>query len=496
MVSFKKYRSDEVNYLQADATWHILLTIQAYDETPISDHLFLPIVTLGTEDDKYIPWGDTIPDKKGNYYYTSFSPAGYVMPWIFMKIFQLPVCEKSIYIFNTFLFTISTALWVYFILTIYKKSQNKYWLAMIGLLTYVLAPEVLHGMGIVYWHQSLMQVTLLAQIIAFWQMKEFESKIAQIVFYILALINPYVEWTGFIVNIGFAAAELLIGYSKGKLKKSFIKSIILGCVTLLSFGVFLLHYLLRVDAKSFFQMLKARFLVRGISSSASISRVLDGYLQSMLHFGILLLFLIIWCMVKNKKIVLNKGILMFILAFPVIENFLMKEHALSYSYDRMKGIFVISFIICELVDQILEGIQKRQLVISIIFLLTVCASICNIKDYMKNGVYIWETNYRQGNQALANYINNHYSDSVLGIDNAVRGYMNLLFGRGIYEYTNYETMVEVALTRGKRYVVMPYIENIEVWSYDLGGAFVYDLQTGDSINIVEDSGEILIVVLE
>ena len=73
MVSIIKFRGGEINYLDSDATWHTLLTMQAYDETPISQHKFLPIVSLGGVDNKGISWGATIPDKEGNFYYTSFS---------------------------------------------------------------------------------------------------------------------------------------------------------------------------------------------------------------------------------------------------------------------------------------------------------------------------------------------------------------------------------------------------------------------------------------
>ena len=54
MVSIIKFRGGEINYLDSDATWHTLLTMQAYDETPISQHKFLPIVSLGGVDNKGI----------------------------------------------------------------------------------------------------------------------------------------------------------------------------------------------------------------------------------------------------------------------------------------------------------------------------------------------------------------------------------------------------------------------------------------------------------
>ncbi len=99
-VSAYKFREGEIDYRNSDATWHTLLTIEAYNETPMSDHLFLPLVSLGREEDKYIPWGGGVPDKNGNYYYISFSPAGYALPWLFMKVLSLPVNEKSLYLFT------------------------------------------------------------------------------------------------------------------------------------------------------------------------------------------------------------------------------------------------------------------------------------------------------------------------------------------------------------------------------------------------------------
>ena len=60
-LSVMKFRSGEINYLNSDATWHELLTIKAYDETPISQHKFLPIVSLGRAADKNIRWGGNYP---------------------------------------------------------------------------------------------------------------------------------------------------------------------------------------------------------------------------------------------------------------------------------------------------------------------------------------------------------------------------------------------------------------------------------------------------
>ena len=40
--------------------------------------------------------------------------------------------------------------------------------------------------------------------------------------------------------------------------------------------------------------------------------------------------------------------LFLVLFFPVLENIVMSQHAIQYTYDRMKLIFGISLLICEL----------------------------------------------------------------------------------------------------------------------------------------------------
>ena len=153
--------------------------------------MFLPIVSLGDELDKDIPWGATIPDDQGNYYYTSFSPAGYIMPWMFLKIFSLPISEGSLYIFNSLLLCISALLWTIFLTQIFNETRNGIIIAFIGTITYITIPEIMHGMGIVYWHQSLYQVTFLLQLIAWYQYRSKDKKRYRFLFYILCLINEY-----------------------------------------------------------------------------------------------------------------------------------------------------------------------------------------------------------------------------------------------------------------------------------------------------------------
>lgn len=93
-------------YHNADATMHVLLTVKAMQDTPLSIHKFIPIVSLGNEADKHISWGATLPDKNGNYY-TSFGPLGFVVPYVFITALNLPINPMSLYILNSILFLLT-----------------------------------------------------------------------------------------------------------------------------------------------------------------------------------------------------------------------------------------------------------------------------------------------------------------------------------------------------------------------------------------------------
>lgn len=481
-VSLFKYRGDGINcinYFNSDATWHALYTIECYDETPIREHLFLPIVTLGAQSDKYIPWGACIPDDDGNYYYTSFSPAGYFLPWLFFKAFGLQTEQKSLYIFNSVLFLLSTIIWEIFLSQLYKKHKNRWFIVTTGTLAYIFSFELLHGMGIVYWHQSVMQITLAVQLLAFYKMKILNSRNAAGIFYLSCIINPYIEWTGYIANIGYAMAELFLYEPKGvnPIKDRLKKMGIICLFTVLSFLIFCGHYLLRVDSVIFFDALKARFLARSVSATIYISDIVKGYGKSFGYFWGVICILTIWIIIKKKKIEIRHGAELAIALFMLGENIIMKQHAIAYSYDRMKCVFLLSLILCELVAQILEYSNHLKYSIIAIFVLILSACLLNYKNYISDETYTWAIDYESDNKTLANYITDNYADSTYYFGRYIRGYMNLLFGRGIYEYTSYEDAVNYANKTGTSiiYIVEGKSHNLGVTGvYKIDGAYFYN----------------------
>ena len=492
-VGFIKWPRGEVNYRNSDATWHTLLTMKCYDETPASVHKYLPIVSLGEERDKGIPWGATIPDEYGNYYYTSFSPMGFVVPYFFVKLLHLDFTEKSLFLFNLLLLFLSCIIIVSLFREIWGDSLN--FTLLFGIIcVYVLSPEIMHGMGIVYWHQSLMQVFLPLQILLYYKYIKGEGRLYYLLFLFMCIINPYTEWSGYVANGGFFIAELI--RCRRKPLKEYLSVVYISLATVGSFALFTIHYLSTVEKNVFFDALENRFLSRNITAGVPWKDLFYGYWTS--FTAILIVFLVSLCVYvyshQRQKVGKNEWLILFVSSFPILENAIMKEHAVSYSYDRMKLALPLMLVIYWCIHS--SEIHRS---ISAMFIM-ICISLSFAIPYKTSSGYIWETNYRIGNRKLAAYINKNYDDSVLGFKEAVRGYLNMTLGRGCFEAVYDPSLLEpYASDHGCRYIVVLRNANAkgkDTWSMFKLNAYVYDRVNGSIVTISNKDTDIAIRVYD
>jgi hypothetical protein len=455
-----KYRAN-YNYLDSNATWHVLFTVQAYDETPVSVHKFLPIVSFGDELDKDIQWAEMVSDGEGNYYYTSFSPAGFVLPYFFFKVFHMSVTEYSLYLFNLLLCCLTVLLCMKLFCDMFREQLREEYICVLVTLLFAFQTEIMQGMGQVYWHQSLMQVLLAAQFLNFYHFKE--KKIWKIAFFILCFLMPYVEWTGCIANVGFAIA-LFFGSGIHIKVRNILWVFLSGLCTVGSLGVLVLHYLSVIEWGTFRQALQDRFMMRTRYAYASTFQLIWGYWKSFKTLWIILIVLFITCCIINKGFKWLKQWhfilpMAFVMLFPLLENLVMKEHAISYTYDRMKLVYplmLLAFIcIVSLCMAWHDGGRSNWIPITISMIL-LGVSVYNVHTYVNNTELLWSADYRGQNEEIAAYcIENYHENSVYGMNGAaVRGYMNMLFHRGIYENATEEELIELAKERGARYAVL------------------------------------------
>lgn len=448
---------NNVSFRNADATWHVLLTITAYEETPASIHHFVPLVTLGAESDKGIPWGRTVSDPSGNYYYTSFSAAGYVLPWAFFKLFRLPFTPKSLYLFNRLLMLFSVWLLLGIVQMIFKDEKYVSLLALGGGIIYLTAPEILHSMGMTYWHQSVYQVTFLLQLL-FYLRKDYAGG-AKAGFYAMCLLNPYLEWTGFVANIGFA---LIFAWKAPKKHfRQIVEAAMPVCLcTVLSGALLLLHYKTVMGFRDYLKVNRSRFSLRaGSLNSHEYLDLIKGYGTSFLFaWGVLAIVGVLFLALKsndekNSIKTPHIGEVMFLTVFPLLENLIMKRHAIGYSYDRMKLIFPIIFLFCALSAGILDKAKNKKYITAFLTGIVIAAGIANTVHYTQDGTYVWKADFFENNEKLAQKVEVYRNDSVIGAECAIRGYYNLLFHRSIIEWVSADTVVALANMEGKRYAI-------------------------------------------
>ncbi|MDR0999867.1 MAG: hypothetical protein LBL96_03560 [Clostridiales bacterium] len=468
--------------------------MEAYSETPIKVHKFLPIVSLGQAEDKNIPWGATIPDQYGNYYYTSFSPLGYAIPWLFVKIFNLPINECSLYIFNSILYLASFTLLAALMLKLFTGKLPKPLVVAISAL-YLFQPEILHSQGIVYWHQSLFQVVFLLQLTLF---SDLRGRGKNITFFVLCVVAPYLEWTGFISDIVFAIGFLFrngvaFGRSEITLKTERVLKLIgvVACAAL-SGVLFVLHYLTTVSSTVFWRAVISRYNAR---TNALTSNIGKGYLDS---FGLLIAITAVTFVFTLSYRPLRKsfveslrgnGYILFVMLFVLIENLIMKQHAVQYTFDRMKGVILLIFLLILCITTVWQTIDvKNHRVVAITATLSI-AVVCAVSfgGYITSTHWKWDTPYLENNRAIATELAVKYTrdNSVYTQNVATRGYSNLLFRRGIYEGVTVDRATQLAVEKGKRYSVA-FEVSIGEWNmYGYSDYTVIDLEAQATANLTD-----------
>ncbi len=174
-----------------EATYHVLLTVTALNESPAENHWYLPSVSLGREADKHIPWGASVPTKTGDYIYTSFTPAGFLAPYFWFKAFDLEPSLKNLARFNFFLGCASVFTFFYLLISLLKFNGYGQWIsvgaALVGSTIGIFSSEALRSHGVIYWSQSLYQTILIFPLYFLFRWLTSETKLSRRL-YLVAII--------------------------------------------------------------------------------------------------------------------------------------------------------------------------------------------------------------------------------------------------------------------------------------------------------------------
>lgn len=356
------------NVANLDATYHVLLTVQAYRETPAAVHHFLPLVTLGHAPERGVPWGATVPGANGIYYYTSFPPAGFVAPYLFFQITRLPLTPFGILVFNLLIHLAATLLLA--LLTrdalrlAGRTDDDAFWLTLGAAATYLFATESLYSHGVIYWHQSLFQVVLIAQLWAFLRILAGERRSALLL--ALSVIGPSIEWTGYIADAAIASLLFFTRHpedperSEGdegspvpaEWRPLAMKVLLCAAVAAL---LFLAHVATVISIPTLLSALRARFVERSVHD-ASLLALVVGYYRSFSLLPLLALAAAPVVLRARATLTLPRAVAGLLIAatIPLVENLLLLEHASQYAYDRLKALIPICLVLavaCALLDR-------------------------------------------------------------------------------------------------------------------------------------------------
>ncbi|SET56812.1 hypothetical protein [Thorsellia anophelis] len=426
-----------------EATYHALLTIRAIDENPLENHWFLPTVSLSSALDKNISWGATVPTKTGDYIYTSFTPPGFIVPYLFFKSFNVAISEKNIALFNVMISILVSIILYLLLIEILQNTGYSGRVSMLGAIfgtiVSIFSREVLQSHGLVYWPHSLFQLLFVSSLFALFKFinKAQNSNTIKsgylFLLVVLIFLCAWTEWTGYVFGMG-----LVIFFWFGFfLERRYKEVSILLILALFSAGIItIFHYGLVIGFEPMVKAFINRFFARS-STNGNFLSLMYGYILS---FGIFLL-LAFWGLIvyfwrgntnDSNSINSKKSIFLFFVAsIPLLENLIMLQHASVFSFDRLKLLFPLAIIFA------ISFARFSNYLRLVFFVLLLFASIQGYTSYISDlEKYAKWSDVDFKNKLLSNALNKsiNIDCSVLLSNSVVRGYDNLLFNRGIYEH--------------------------------------------------------------
>jgi hypothetical protein len=370
-VAVRLWRYDErLVPSNIDATYHVLLTVRAMNETPIAVHRLLPIVTLGRPLDRDVRFGDAVRAPNGIYYYTSFPPLGFVAPWAFFRVTRLSATPRNLMLFNFGLHYAATLLLALLVaealagLAPDLDGDTQRLVVLLGAVTYLFTFEALYSHGIVYWHHSLFQVVWLAQLVALARILRATScahpprRLDVALLCLLSVIGPSVEWTGYFADAATAGVLWWRGRHDAATRKLAPAVLAGGCLAAIAFVA---HFASVIGLGPLAAALRARAGARS-AAHASLVALGAGYVES---FGAMLPFVVaviaVYTRWGDRRIPARVVALLAAAGLPLVENLVLAEHATTYAFDRLKVLVAIVLIIAVLSVRLTATARQRVL---------------------------------------------------------------------------------------------------------------------------------------
>lgn len=473
------------------ATYHVLWTDRALEKASPSSHFYLPTVTERPSHLRGIRWGQTVETPGGSFVYTSFPPLGFLVPELILGLRSQQISFSALVYFNFAIGLIAALAMAGLaraaVLSVLDESEDSAvtgW-AVFGLtgVLYLFLREALTSHGEVYWPHSLAQLPL---ILGSWcAFRIFQGRLTVLSLLglgLACLIYPSLEWTGFFFGAGVfvALAYLLRASFKGEAAVPVSRSGLLLTMAVVAVATaaaglaILMHYILVIGLGPLMQAFASRAYARTFRFSAAVWLPL-GYFIS---FGALvpLALLALHRAISHRLFFDHRAIwlLLFVTTFPMLENLAMMQHASQFSFDRLK--LAVPLLLISMLVLAVEGLARNLLVVTGLACLVIATNV---------QIWSWELLYYKpwgdavkSNQALVERFEQDplAQCALYGSPDDVRGYLNDLFDRDIYEKTDRETLLSMADPQHDCGVVVVKTENVFADLPRLQWIAVYDAE--------------------
>ena len=248
------------------------------------------------------------------------------------------------------------------------------------------------------------------------------------------------------------------------------------------------HYLLNIEFSVVIEAMYHRFFARNaISKIANIKGLIKGYISSYKYLiALISILLFSICLLKKYrqsffKLLKEYAYPLIFFTIIILENLLLMQHATEYSFDRLKIIFLLIILVFIIIITVNNQNKDDKFFATYILVFITCIAALNSYNYLHKNEYISNFKYTAKNNLIADYIkaNYNYENSILTSPYFVRGYLNLLFDRGIYELVQYNSadyneLKELAIAKNKQYLLS--IDCISTEKSQITNVYVSDLK--------------------
>lgn len=446
---------DNAIWNASDTNYQCLMNVRAMQQTDRLTGKILPIITFTDGTDYGLEYSSGAFDKVSNkfFYYVSFPAFPFFMLKMFFDITSLPVGNAALFIFDNILYGV--ALWLTISMFQYlfvDKLSDKLIIFASGI-TFCCSTEIMHSLGLTYWGQNWYMLFFPLLVIALMEYLKQDDRKKKVALLVLSFIIMQTEWTGY---LACATVLLVIALKKGKEARKICITLVLEMI--LSMLLFLLPNIYVVGMKPLVKTLRFRAEGRMRNIEYSLLDRGKALFQSFNSLILICLFLLVWHILRKKNVkdimdgIKENKLPLIIFTIPILENFILSNHAITYSMDRMK----IYYLLCLMLFILIEKMEKTNASRRLVIVITSFFTLFNLLAYrFIDNNYLWSDDRLKDSKILAEYIEKEYNDCAIGQlgTDSVWGYSKLLFGKGIEKCATTDSVELRAEELNKKYAI-------------------------------------------